>query len=233
MQLHPRSKARAGIYIAAAVIGFYLMPHQAVSAERLYCFSDICLGDPPAILKTTTLNDLSRIADHKAPTVDLKTALPETSEADRKVLADQMGEDGRFLLDQKTLRIFLGVKGVCAPIAPFVALFTSDSGHLTSVEFDVIALDGEVRLGVKKIARAFRIKPGTPVYLALIADLSEKFGFKVGGEALLQRPGGIVVAYRESEADFQLSLALPALKNRNLDIASQIACEPKNRVKID
>ncbi|MHB1204276.1 MAG: hypothetical protein ACYCZX_01820 [Rhodospirillaceae bacterium] len=184
-------------------------------------------------MKTVPLSDLSRIVDHKAAAVDLKAALPETGDKDRKVLAAQMGEDGRFLLDQKNLQIFLGIKGVCAPIAPFVALFASDSGHLTSVEFDVIALDGEVRLGVKKIARAFHLKPGTPAYLALIADLSEKFGFKVGGEALLQRPGGVIVAYREGEADFQLSLALPPLKNRNLDIASQTACEPKTRVKID
>ena len=211
---------------------FCVMAMPAAAFERLQCFSGICPGDPPAILKTVVINDLSRIAA-RGPAADLRAALPGVSDPDRKILAGQVGEDGRFLVDQKTLRIFLGISGVCAPIAPFLALFTSDSGHLTSVEFDVIKVDDVVRLGVKTIRRAFDIKPNTPAYIALMDDLSQRFGFKVGSEALHQGADGIAAAYEDTDRGFRLGFSLPGLKNRGLEIASQPVCEPKNRIKID
>jgi hypothetical protein len=232
---------------AAAIIALYLTvglaPHQASAAARLNCFSDICLGDPPSVLNTVTLSDLSRIvrrsgvgqsgAGRSGADVDLKAALPATSADDRKTLAERVDDNGRFLVDQKTMRIFLGIKGVCAPTAPFVALFTSDSGHITSVVFDVIETEGQVRLGVKRIARAFLIKPATPAYIALIADLSAKFGFKVGDEPVHKAADGVSAAYEELDQGFRLALSMPDLKNRNVDIASQTACAPLVRVKID
>ena len=217
---------------AAAAIALCAMPNPASAAERLQCFSNICPGDPPAILKTVVLSGLSSIAA-RGGAADLKAALPDTNDADRKLLAGRMDDDGRFLIDQKTLQAFLGIKGVCAPIAPFLALFTSDSGHLTSVEFDVIKVDGEVRFGVKTIRRAFNTLPNTPAYIALIADLSQKFGYKVGAEAPHTGPDGVSTTYEETERGFRLSVSVPGLANRNLDIASQPACEPKTRIKID
>ena len=218
---------------AAVLVALCLAPLQGSAAVRLNCFSDICLGDSPSVLTTVTLSDLSRIAARNAAGVDLKVALPTASVADRKALAGRVDENGRFLIDQKTLRIFLEIKGVCGPIAPFVALFASDSGHMTSVVFDVIEAEGQVRLGVKRIARAFLVKPATPAYIALVDDLSAKFGFKVGDEAVHKLPDGVSAAYDELGQGFRLSFAMPDLKNRNMDIASQAACAPQIRVKID
>ena len=215
------------------MVALWAMPSPAAAAERLYCFSDICLGDPPSVLNAVEINDLSRIANSRPAALDLKAALPELNDADRKLLAGHVTEDGRFLLDQKTLRIFLRIKGVCASIAPFVAIFTSDSGHSTAVEFDVIDADDHVRLGVKSIARVFRTRPNTPEYVALIADLSQKFGFKIGDEPLHQARDGISTTFEVNAEGFRLAFSMPSLKDRGREIASQRDCEPVNRVKID
>jgi len=218
---------------AMVVVLGWGVSYPALSAERLYCFSDICPGDPPSILNGVTLNELSDLTDRKPPAIELKAALPETRDADRKTLAKRIGLDGRFLLDKKTLQIFLGIKQVCAPMAPFVAFFTSESGHLTAVEFDVVKVGDEVRFGVKTIARVFRIKPATPEHLALLADLSQKFGFKIDSQNPHGAPDGLVASFDNGEQSFRLSFALPELASRGIDIAAQPACAPLNRIGID
>jgi hypothetical protein len=218
---------------ALAFFAAMICAYPVNAAERLYCFSDICLGDLPSALNTVTLSNLLPITEKSPSAVDLTAALPGISEADRATLAKYVNADGRFLVDQRTLPIFLKVNRVCAPIASFVAIFTSDSGHSTAVEFDVVAVDGHAYFGVKTITRAFRTKPDTPEYLALIADLSEKFGVRIGAGSVSQMPEGITAAYEESAEGFRLSFSMPNLKNRGREIASQQDCIPENRVKID
>ncbi len=208
-------------------------PTQAWSSERLLCFSDVCLGDGSEILETIKLDDLTSVADNYANTADLRTALPDTSDSDRKTLARRVDRQGRFLIDGQTVEIFRRLKSVCTLIAPFVSTFKSESGHFTAIEFNIVNVDGHTRLRVKKIARAFHVKPGTPEYLALARDLSQKFGYKIDSSAPSVSPDGVVTSFIADEQGFHLSFALPDLKAPETDIAKQQVCEPKNRVKID
>lgn len=232
MRAHSGKAMARGATLGAILCGL-LIWHPAQSAERLYCFSDICLGDPPRVLETIPLRDLSSIAEKRPRPVDLKAALPGVGEDDRRLLAKRVGPDGRFLVDAQTLRIFLGVAAVCAPIAPFAAMFTSASGHATAVEFDMFKTGEDAQLGVKTVARVFTVRPGTSEYATLVADLSRKFGFRIDNPSPVHLPGGGLAMFKYGDQGFQLRFALPEMADRETVLATQRGCVSADRVPID
>ena len=203
------------------------------AVDRRYCLSEICPGDPPAVVGKLVLTDLSRIAERGRHKVDLAIALPDISPPDRKILESRKAADGRYLVDHLTIGAFLGIKTVCAPIEPFVALFSSESGHTTAIEFDMVNVGGRIEFAVKSISRKFDIKVGTPAGAALIADLTNKFGFAIDGGGAPQLADGLTVAFRTEPESMTLSIALPALESPVAQIASQMACAPKDRMHVD
>ena len=205
----------------------------AQSAERLYCFSDICLGDLPRVLEAIPLRDLSSIAEKRPPAMDLKSALPGIGEDARRLLARRVAPDGRFLVDAQTLPIFLGLTAVCAPVAPFAAMFTSASGHATAVEFDMLRAGKDVRFGVKTIARVFTVQPGTTEYAALVIDLSQKFGYRIDNPSPVRLPDGALSTFKNGEHGFQLTFAFPDMPDRGAAVAMLPGCMPTDRVPID
>jgi hypothetical protein len=219
-----------GICATAVVLG---LPAPSVAADRQYCLSDICPGDLPSVLGKVILSDLSSIAEGGRHKLDLRAALPNFGDTDRNLLERRVAADGRHLVDHRTLAAFLSITAVCAPTGGFVALFSSESGHVTAVEFDVVNFDGKVGFGVKSISRVFRVKSGSPAAVALVADLSRKFGFAVDDPALPALADGLTFSLRAADETMTLSISLPALVRPLEQLPAQEACAPKNRVQLD
>ena len=164
----------------------------------------------------------------------LATALPRLGDVGRMTLASYADAHGSLLLDQRTLPVVLSIDRICRPIGPFVSMFLSESGHATVIEMQAIASEGVVRLGVTRIARTFRVTPGSTEEKALIADLSDKFGFRVdeGAEKQLA-PLGISQSFEREAGGFRVSFARAALDKDAPEFAAQSECIPVTRIKID
>ncbi len=208
------------------------------AARSPYCFSDICLDDPPRVMAGVTLDSLGRIAERalersKDYAADLKAALPALSDADRSTLAAYTDSSGGFLIDARSLPIFLGIDKICGPVDPFVAVFRSESGHLTSLQFQAVAVAGEVRLGVTRIARSFNIKPGSVEEKVLIADLSDKFGYRMAEAPEKEISHGVTARFERHAAGLQLSFTRVGLPENAPELREQAGCSARGRVNID
>lgn len=210
----------------------------AQTEPRRYCLSDICPGDARDALAKITLGDLAGVADRpKAPvkrdSEALKAALPELTDTERLILSAYRDSKGSFLLDARTLPVFQKIGRICAPVGPFVALFTSESGHSSIVEFGA-ARDGmKVRLGVTRIARAFKAPIDSSEEIALLADLSRRFGYRVDAapETQLSGPdGGVTAEFTRQPGGFLLAFAGAPVTADAAEFAAQAGCA---RIKID
>lgn len=231
---------RATFYAAGCILMWSLGAPAAAEDARLYCFSDICPGDPPAALKSIALRDLARVAvskraDAKGQAVQLQAALPDLSAVARATLIAYAAADGALLLDAHTLPIVLGAGRVCAPVGPFDALFSSESGHLTSVTFAAVAANGVPRLGVSRVTRAFKVWPGSTTEKTLLADLSAKFKFPVDGAKphVIDAASGLTATYEGTADGFQLSFAVPVLGNDAQAWSAPTGRATHPRIKID
>ncbi len=209
---------------------------------RRYCFSDICPGDPPGVLSTMILNNLSQVAERprarsKEYMAAFNSALPGLSNAERMALSAYTDTNDSLLLDARTLPIFRKIKLVCAPVGPFVALFTSESGHPTAVEFGAVMIGGEIRLGVTRVARSFQVKSGSIEEKALVADLSQKFGFRIDQtpEKRLSNleSAAIVESFERQETGFRIAFAQPGLRADAVEFSEKAGCGPAARIKIE
>ena len=187
------------------------------------------------------LRDLSRVAAPKrAPTkadiAQLEAALPDLSPEARATLAAYAAADGALLLDAHTLPILLAAGKVCAAVGPLGALFTSESGHLTSVTFAAVAVYGPPHLGVARITRAFKVTPGSKSETALIADLSAKFKVTIHADAkpqVIDAASGLTITFEGTRDGFQLAFAVPALGNDADAWNAATGCATHPRIKID
>lgn len=237
------SKRKLIVFMAmlalAGVLGhFSSSSGLAAEQERKYCFSDVCLGDSRFVLSSITLRSLSRITERPRSRPDtyhdvLRYALPGLSDAARARLSGHTDSRGSLLLDAETLPIFLGIDRVCAPVGPFVALFASESGHASIVEFSAIANGPSVQLGVTRVARSYRVKAGSSEERALIADLSHTFGFRIDGaleRAVGDRDHGMTAEFTRQDEGFLLAFNGPDLREDARAFAEQEGCD---RIKID
>lgn len=206
--------------------------------ERRYCLSDICPGDARDALSRITLGDLANVADRprapmKRDSEALKAAVPGLSDTERLILSAYRDSRGSFLLDARTLPVFLRIARICAPVDPFIALFTSESGHASLVEFGATIEGADVRLGVTRVARSYQVTAGSSEESALIVDLSRKFGFRIdaapethlsGGE------GGISAQFTRQDKGFLLAFSGSPVRADAKEFAGQAGCD---RIKID
>jgi len=144
-----------------------------------------------------------------------------------------MDSNGSLLLDARTLPIFLKIGKICAPVGPFVGLFTSESGHPSVVEFGATTNGAEVRLGVTRVARAYQVAADSVDERALIADLSRKFGFRIDAAPETNPSGqgdGVTAQFTRQEKGFLLAFSAPVLRDDAQEFAAQTGCD---RIKID
>jgi hypothetical protein len=227
--------ARAAV--AFALAGALLDGGSTRAAEipQPLCFSGVCLGAEAGAVAQLSLTDLKRVADpdrdrRKAAAASLATAFPRLSTDDRNTLLSHSDSGGRVLLDARTLPILLRIDRLCASGPAFVALFVSESGHQTSVRFEVVEHDGKLRLGVTEMARSFRVKAHSSEEGALLADLSLRYGFRIDDVTAGARPGGTSVGFERGDEGFRLSFTAAS---GAVDWSAQPDCQPPNRIKID
>ena len=231
----------AGISFLIAMLGGPASLNAAAAeGERRYCFSDVCVDDPTSVLGSVALGSLDKMADPqhaKESLARLEAALPALGRGARATVASYTDADGALLLDRRTLPIVLQIDRICAPMGRFVSMFSSESGHPTAIEFQTIASDGAVRLGVTRIARSFDVMPGSGEERALIADLSEKYGFRVDESAAKRLPshGGseVTASFIRQSVGFQLSFSREPLSATAAEFNAQASCGPARRIKID
>ena len=155
------------------------------------------------------------------------------SDAERAELSAYSDARGAFLLDARTLPIFFKISQVCAPVGPFVALFTSESGHASVVEFGPTMNGPDVRLGVTRVARSYRVSRDSVEEKGLIADLSRKFGFRIDAEAEKHFDDGdrrVGAEFVRQETGFILAFTGPNMDEGAQQFADQKGC---SRIKID
>jgi hypothetical protein len=233
MTMLTRATLAAALLLCAAS-----MPCAAAQPEpRRYCLSDICPGDARDALARITLGSLAGVADRprapvKRDSEALKAALPELTDTERLILSAYRDSKGSFLLDARTLPVFLKIGRICAPVGPFVALFTSESGHTSIIEFGATRDGTKVRLGVTRIARAFKAPVDSADEIALIADLSRKFGYRVDAapETQLSGSGGVTAEFTRQQGGFLLAFASAPVTADAAEFAGQAGCD---RIKID
>jgi len=224
-----RARRAAAVFVLAGClpVGNSLGAAATAKSEPL-CFSNVCLAGGVNDVAQLTLADLKQIRAPGRKRPDgamavLAGAYPRMSEDDRKALLNHSDSDGRLLIDASTLPALLRIDQVCPGGQPFVALFTSESGHPTSIRLEAVANDDTLRLGVTELARHFRVK---------LADLSQKFGFRVDDAYSAPRPAGAKIEFERQDDGFLLrfSAVTPALAP--LAIAPP-GCPPSGRLKID
>jgi hypothetical protein len=228
----------AVLCVAGLNAGPPLSAATAAADDRRYCLSDICLGDSHSVLSGLTLTNLARVAERpRARSREyrdaFKTAAPGLSDAERMALSAYADSKGSLLLDARTLPIFLKIGAICAPVGPFVGLFTSESGHQSSAEFGATMSGSAVRLGVTRVARSYQVAAGSAEEAALIADLSRRFGFRIDAapEQQLDASGRrVTVEFMRQEKGFLLAFSGPALRKDSQEFAEQAGCD---RIKID
>lgn len=205
--------------------------------DRLYCLSDVCPGDPLSALSGITLGSLAGVAEHPREHArareTLKAAVPGLSDAERDAISAYTDSRGSLLIDARTLPIFLKIARICAPVGPFVALFTSESGHASIVEFGATINGAEVGLGVTSVARFYQVGADSTEERALIADLSRKFGFPVDAAPETQLAGrrpGVSANFTRQENGFRLAFTGAAILGDAVEFAQQPGCQ---RIKID
>ena len=233
---HAGRAAAVFVLAGCALAGSSLGAAAPAKPEPL-CFSNVCLAGGVNGVAQLTLADLKQIRapGRKRPEgamATLAAAYPRMSEDDRKMLLNHSDSDGRLLIDASTLPALLRIDQVCVGGQPFVALFTSESGHPTSVTLEAIAIDGTLRLGVTEVARHFRVKLHSPEEGALIADLSQRFGFRVDDAYLAPRPTGAKIEFERQDDGFLLRFSAVAPAIEPLAIAPP-GCPPSGRLKID
>ena len=234
-----RNRQRLTAFLVVAGLNAAALPLEAAAAEdRRYCLSEVCPGDPRSVLSSITLTNLARVAERprarpKEYQEALKAAIPGLSDAERLALSAYMDSNGSLLLDARTLPIFLKIGKICAPVGPFVGLFTSESGHPSVAEFGATMNGSEVRLGVTRVARSYQVTADSVEEKALIADLSRKFGFRIDAapeKQLEDRGSGVTAQFTRQEKGFLLAFSGPVLRDDAQEFADQTGCD---RIKID
>lgn len=234
------SKRRLVVYLVLAGLNATVSPFQVATAaeDRLYCLSDVCPGDARSVLFNITLSNLGHVAERprarpKEYQESFKAAIPGLSDAERLALSAYVDSRGSLLLDARTLPIFLKIGRICAPIGPFVALFTSESGHASVVEFGATLRGSEVQLGVTRVARSYQVKSESAEEKALLADLSRRFGFRIDAapeKNLAGRGHDVTAQFTRQEKGFVLAFSGVTLHEDAAEFAAQTGCD---RIKID
>lgn len=234
------SKRRLVVFLVIGGLNATIPPLSSAMAteDRLYCLSDVCPGDARSVLSNITPRNLGHVAERprarpKEYPEAFKAAIPGLSDAERLALSAYADSQGSLLLDTKTLPIFLKINRICAPVGPFIALFTSESGHASVVEFGATVQGSEVQLGVTRVARSYQVKAESAEEKALLADLSRRFGFRIDAapEKLLAGRGRDVTAqFTRQEKGFVLAFSGVALRQDAAEFAAQTGCD---RIKID
>ncbi|MGE3476771.1 MAG: hypothetical protein AB7H70_13290 [Rhodospirillaceae bacterium] len=234
------SKRRLVVFLVLAGLNAAISPFQVATAaeDRLYCLSDVCPGDTRSVLSTLTLSNLGHIAERPRARAKeyqdaFKAAIPGLSDAERLALSAYADSRGSLLLDARTLPIFLKIGRICAPVGPFVALFTSESGHVSVIEFGATIQGSEVQLGVTRVARSYQVKAESAEEKALLADLSRRFGFRIDAapeKHLAGRDRDVTAQFTRQEKGFVLAFSGVALRQDAAEFAAQTGCD---RIKID
>jgi hypothetical protein len=242
MTPHGRVARLASTMVFLVVACAAVVNTAAIASDAPYCFSEICPGDPPAALASVALTGLEGIAERSATqrkkTLEkLARALPHLAEGARRTLSGHMDEGGALLLDRSTLTLVLRIDVICEPVGPFTSVFKSESGHLTSVEFAPIATRGEIRLGIIRIARTFKVVAHSNAERVLIRDLSAKYGFAIDAAPQAQLAasnGTAITAYFVRQPDgFRMSFTRASLQDDATEFLSQAGCPRSDRIKID
>jgi hypothetical protein len=236
-RIWPAGCAAAVFVLAGSLLADDGLSAPAPAISEPLCFSNVCLDGAVNDVAQLTLADLKRI---RAPNrkraegamSDLAAAYPRMNEDDRKALLNYSDSDGRLLIDASTLPILLRIDQICGGGQPFVALFMSESGHPTSVRLEAVANEGALRLGVTELARHFRVRSHSPEEQGLIADLSQKFGFRVDDAYSVPRPQGTKVDFERQADGFLLRFRAAVRAVEPLGPALP-GCPASNRLKID
>lgn len=234
------NKSRRLILPVLCALAATISSPEAASAatDRFYCLSDVCPGDSHTIVSNLALNSLGRIAERPRARAKeyrdaFKAAIPGLSDTERLVLSAYADSRGSLLLDAKTLPIFLRIERICMPVGPFVALFTSESGHASVVEFGATLQGSAVLLGVTRVARSYEVKAHSAEEAALIADLSRRFGYRIDAapeQPLANGSTEVTAHFTRRENGFLLAFSGVDLAVDAPAFAAQTGCD---RIKID